>query len=293
MATDYTHSVTTQRFGPVDTSKLSGTQRDAFAFLSQTFNSYGLGSLAPSILNFITQGYSPDTIALLLRETPEYKQRFAANDARVKKGLPALSPAEYLATETAYRQIMRASGMPPGFYDSSADFQRFLENDVSPQEVQTRVSAAAAFIDNATPEQKALFKKWYTQGDMIAYALDPTKAAPLVGKAFASAQIGGSAVEHGLGIDQTMAEDIASRGISGDQASQGFGVIQSNIGNDQKLAAISGDSITAYDEMREVFMNDGSVTNKRDRLASQERARFGGSSAVGTSSLSTSSAGQI
>jgi hypothetical protein len=272
---------------------LTGTNRDAFLALKSIFDSYGLGSLAPDIVNYLQNGYSSETIGVLLQSTAAYKKRFAANEARVKKGLPALSPQEYLATETAYRQVMRAAGLPNGFYDKNDDFQKFLENDVSPQEIQSRVTAAANFIDSASSEQKALFSQWYTKGDMIAYALDPQRAAPLVGKAFTTAQIGGEAVTHGLGIDQNMAETLAEKGVTADQASQGFGVIQSTLGNDQKLAAMSGDSISGYDAMREVFLNDASVTKRRDRLASQERARFGGSSAVGAGSLGQSTAGQL
>ncbi|KJK12569.1 hypothetical protein UB45_07785 [Terrabacter sp. 28] len=272
---------------------LTGTNRDAFLALKSIFDSYGLGSLAPDIVNYLQNGYSSETIGVLLQSTAAYKKRFAANEARVKKGLPALSPQEYLATETAYRQVMRAAGLPNGFYDKNDDFQKFLENDVSPQEIQSRVTAAANFIDSASSEQKALFSQWYTKGDMIAYALDPQRAAPLVGKAFTTAQIGGEAVTHGLGIDQNMAETLTEKGVTADQASQGFGVIQSTLGNDQKLAAMSGDSISGYDAMREVFLNDASVTKRRDRLASQERARFGGSSAVGAGSLGQSTAGQL
>ena len=272
---------------------LTGTNRDAFLALKSMFDSYGLGSLAPDIVNYLQNGYSADTIGVLLQSTTAYKKRFAANEARVKKGLPALSPQEYLATETAYRQVMRAAGLPSGFYDKNDAFQKFLENDVSPQEIQSRVTQASNFIESASAEQKALFSQWYTKGDMVAYALDPQRAAPLVGKAFTTAQIGGEAVSHGLGIDQNMAETLAEKGVTADQASQGFGVIQSTLGNDQKLAAMSGDTITGYDAMREVFLNDASVANRRDRLASQERARFGGSSAVGSGSLGKTSAGQI
>jgi hypothetical protein len=275
------------------TAGLTGDQKDAFASLNALFTSYGLGSLAPKIVDFIKQGYSADTINLLLQETTEYKQRFAANEVRRQKGLPVLSPAEYLATETSYRQIMRAAGLPAGFYDQPQDFQKFLEQDVSPTEIQSRVQSASDFINSASPEEKAAFSKWYTNGDMIAYALDPKRAAPLVEKAFATAQVGGAAAEQGLSIDQKMAQTIAEAGINGQQASQGMALVASTVGNDQKLAAISGDSINAYDLMRETFLNDQSVSQKRDRLASQERARFGGSSAVGSGSLTQSSSGQL
>ena len=274
-------------------SMLAGAQKDALAALNSLFNSYGIGTLGPKIAEYLQNGYSADTISLLLRETPEYKKRFAANEARRAKGLPVLSPAEYLATETAYRQIMRAAGLPPGFYDTNSDFQKFLENDVSPTEIQQRVTEASNIVNSASQEQKALFSQWYTKGDMIAFALDPARAEPLVGKAFASAKIGGEAVAQGLNIDQTMAQDIAARGIDSNQASQGFSVIAGTIGNDQKLAAISGTSLTDREMMNELFFNDADTTLKRERLAGQEAARFGGSSAVGGSSLGSSTSGQL
>lgn len=289
----YGATTTTTPVDPSVTDSLTGAERDAFEALSRIFNEYGLGSLAPAIAGFLKNGYSADTISIMLQDTPEYKQRFSANDTRRAKGLPALSPAEYLATERSYRQIMQAAGMPVGFYDSTDDFKRFLENDVSPQEIQSRVTAAADFVNQASPEAKQLFGQWYSKGDMIAYALDPEKAAPLVGKAFAATRIGANAQAHGLYTDQTYSEKLANAGFNEQQASQGFGIIQSTLANDQKLAALSGESITQTDLMNEAFFNDGSITQKREKLANQEAARFGGASAVSGSSLGTSRSGQI
>lgn len=272
---------------------LTGASRDAFVALRDLFTSYGIGSLAPKIAEFIRNGYSADTIALLLQDTTEYKERFAANEARRKAGLPVLSPAEYLATERSYRQIMSAAGLPSGFYDSTDDFRKFLENDMSPQELQERVTAARDFVNKATPEAKALYSQWYSEGDMVAYALDPDRAAPLVGRAFTASQIGAEASTRNLGISRDYAERIANLGVTGDQAAQGFGAIQQNLGNDQKLAALSGLSLTAEEEMNELFFNDATVTMKRQRIASEEDARFAGSSAVSGGSLGQSSAGQI
>src|SRR5574340_983449 len=193
------------------TSHLTGAQRDAFAALNAIFTQFGLGTLAPAIANFIRQGYSSDTISLLLQDTPEYKQRFAANAVRLKKGLPVLSPAQYLATEQSYRQIMRSAGLPPGFYDNVNDFQTFLENDVAPQELQQRVTDARNFIDTADAEQKKYFEQFYSRGDMIAYALDPNRAAPLIGKQLNAALIAGQAADHNMAIDRAMAERMADR----------------------------------------------------------------------------------
>ena len=135
----------------VENARLQSQRTDWSEYLSQVFNSYGLNALAPKIKEFVQQGFTPDTVTLKLQETPEYKQRFIGNESRRKSGLSVLSPKEYLATEDAYRQIMRSTGLPKGFYDSPDDFSKFIESDVSPTELKQRVDLAQTAIDNPDP----------------------------------------------------------------------------------------------------------------------------------------------
>src|SRR5690606_32920485 len=121
---------------------LTGANRDAYMALNSMFKTYGLGSLASRVYDYVKNGYSADTITVLLQDTPEYKKRFAANEARQKAGLNVLSPAEYISTENSYRQIMRQSGLPAGFYDSTDDFTKWISTDISPTELQSRVDLA-------------------------------------------------------------------------------------------------------------------------------------------------------
>ena len=272
---------------------LTGASRDAAAALTSLFTSYGLGSLAPQIVGFLKQGYSSDTVSLLLQDTAAYKQRFAANAAREKAGLPVLSPAQYLATEQSYRQIMQQAGLPPGFYDQPSDFTKFLEQDISPAEIQSRVQAASTFVNSADQNALNYMKQYYTQGDLMAYALDPTRAAPLVGKAFDAAQVGGAAADQGLAVDKATADELASKGISAAQASQGFSLVASDLPNATRLSQIYGGGLSQQDLINETFLNDAGAAFKRQTLASKERANFGGSSGVNNGSLTTSTAGQL
>lgn len=282
--------------GAVDYSGngLTGANRDAAVALTALFKSYGLESLAPRIVDYIKQGYSADTIAVLLVDTPEYKKRFVANDARIKAGLPALSPSEYLATESAYRQVMSEAGVPKGFYDQPADFQKWIADDVSPTEIKSRVDTATQFINSMDSGSLAAMKKFYTNGDLIAYALDQQRAAPLVGKQFEAAKIAGAAAGQGIQLDQNLSENLAGQGVSSDQARQGFGMIATEQTNANKLASLSGSQgFTVADLANEVFLADSGVADRRSKLASQERARFGGSSGIGTGSLAASQGGSL
>jgi hypothetical protein len=292
MATTVPHGAVTVTRNPADFTGagLTGADRDAAVALNQLFRSYGLESLAPKIMDFIKQGYSADTVSVLLVSTSEYKKRFVANDARIKAGLPALSPAEYLSVESSYREVMSTAGVPKGFYDQPSDFEKWIADDVSPTEIKGRVDAATQFINSADPGSLAQMKKFYTTGDLVAYALDQKRAAPLVGKQFEAAKIAGAAADQGLQVGKDLSESLAGNGVSQAQARQGFGVVAQEKDNANKLASIGGETgFTVADLASEIFLDDASIADRRQKLASQERGRFGGSSGIGSSSLSQGS----
>jgi hypothetical protein len=282
---------------PIDPATgLTGAQRDAATAIQDTFNSFGLGSLAPNIINYLKQGYSPDTVSVLLQQTPQYQQRFSANAARLKAGLPVLSPSQYLATEQAYRQVLQKWGTPKGFYDQTSDFTNFLAQDMSPAELDQRAQKASDFVTRNDPQQMAYFKQYYSQGDMIAFALDPTKAAPLVGKAFDASTIGGTASTQGINIGQGVAERLAGEGVTAQQAQQGFGIVATDEPTAKSLGDIYGGGLTQDELISGTFENDAAANLKLKNLASQERAAFQGHSAIldsssGKGSLSDSSGG--
>lgn len=275
------------------TDDLTGPQRDANAAVLDLFTRYGLASLAPQIMNYIRAGYSSDTASIMLQDTTEYKTRFAGNAARLKAGLPVLSPAEYLSTERSYGDVMRKYGLPAGFHDQPSDFQKFIEADVSPSELNTRAQAASDFVNKNDPESLAYFKQFYSTGDMIAYALDPTRATPLVGKAFEASQIGGAAATQGIQVNKLVSEDLAGRGISADQASQGFGIVGQDVKQAASLSSIyGGQELTTQDLIDATFKSSADATTRKNKLASQERASFGGSGGAGNSALSRSDSNQ-
>lgn len=281
-------TTTTDPFGG-----LEGADRDAYVAITNLLKTYGLESLAASVLGFIQQGYSSDTITVLLQNTDAYKQRFAANEVRRQKGLPVLSPAEYLATEQAYRQVMSAAGLPPGYYDQTDDFKTLLGNDVSPTEVQQRVRVASDLINNIDPNVRAAWGQWYTTGDMVAYALDPERAATVLERQYTAASAAAYGREQGVSISQQTAELIGASGVNDSSLRQGMGVVSSLAQSGQKLSSIYGGSYSEDDAAREVFTGDSVAGQKRRKLASQERATFGGNSGLTDKSLSRQTSGRL
>ena len=268
---------------------MTAAQNDSYKYLVSLFESYGISSLAPAILRLVQSGASDDTIALQLKETPEYKQRFAANAARVARGLPELSPQEYLATERSYRQLMSSAGLPAGFYDSNTDFQKFLENDLSPTELQDRVGLASEAYYSSPETMRAWRDSGGSDGEFIALALDSTKAAPLVRQRIRSLEAQAISKSQGVGITQDSADMIGASGANLDQIRQGVNFIAQEAANAKKLGELDGTSIDTGDLVAETFMNDGAAALKRQKAIGSEAGRFGGKSAVGQTTLSKSS----
>lgn len=277
-------------------------QENAIELLKRTFASYGIDSLADTITDLVRKGYSGDTVSLMLQDTPAYKQRFAANEARKKAGLPVLSPAEYLATESAYRNVMQAAGLPKGFYDSSSDFQKFLENDMSPSELNQRVQTAADAVANADPMYSQQLQKLYglSTGDMIAHALDPERALPLLQRRASAVNYATAAAQQGLDVGVQPSEYYAGLGITGPQARAGFTQIAQTLPTYQKLqeiyGAAPGAGASLADLQAATFGGAGEAEAQKrvKQLAAQEQAQFRGQSGVGQTTFGTSEvAGQL
>jgi hypothetical protein len=269
-----------------------GERQSAYDLLLQQFNLYGLGALVTPLKDLITSGASPSEFTIRLRESDAYKKRFAANSERINKGLKAISEAEYLGLEDQYQNIMRNYGLPAEYYTRGdmgiqEGFNKFIANDVSATELEDRVLTAQSRVMNANPEVLASLKQFYpgiTNGDILAYTLDPTKALTDIKRKVTAAEIGGSAMQAGLGISGTRAEELTAAGITKAQAQQGFQTVAEVAPRGGQLAEIYKQSpYTQTTAEAEVFGLAGSAeaARQRKKLTSLETAAFGGSAGAG------------
>lgn len=281
---------------------LSGEQRNAYEALNNLFTGYGLSSLAPKIFQFIQDGYSADTISILLQDTPEYKQRFAGNEQRRKAGMAVLSPSEYLSVESSYRQIMRQAGLPAGFYDQPADFNGFIERDMSPSELKSRVDLASQATTLANPAYKQALERMYgiDENHLTAYFLDPDRATPLLQKQAAASAIGAEALKRGLRTDASLMEQYATAGVTAEQAAKAYGQIAQQMPDYEKIAHQYREDVSQQDFERAFFEDAApggypgeTSAGKLERLASWNRARSQGASGGAAAGLARSLAGQL
>jgi len=198
---------------PVTDPQKMMAARDRARLLAEQF---GLGGdFFNQIEQLLYEDISEASLILALRSTDAYKKRFAANAARVAKGLPALSEAAYLNTENLYRQELRAAGLPPEFYDSQDDFRIYIENDLGYNEFVSRVGLARRASQMANPEVKMQLKNLYGVGDneLVAYFLNPQKTTTMLQRQFNVAQTAGALSRAGFGTG--MAEDLTTAVVGG------------------------------------------------------------------------------
>ena len=281
--------------------------QSAYSLLFSEFERYGLGALVEPLKGFITEGLSPAEFTLRLRETDAYKKRFAANTQRINKGLRALSEAEYITLEDQYQNIMRNYGLPASYYargemGAQQGFEKFIGNDVSAAELEDRIQTAQNRVLNAAPEVSKALREFYpdiTNGDILAYTLDPEKALTDIRRRVTAAEIGAGAMQAGLRTGLARAEELGRFGITGEQARQGFSTIAEVLPGATKLGEIYSKQgmgpFTQETAEQEVFGITGAAEarTKRRRLAELETAAFSGQAGTAGGALARERAGQF
>jgi hypothetical protein len=267
-------------------------RQSAYDLLYSQFKLYGLESLVEPLKGLISSGASPAEFTIKLRESDSYKKRFSANAQRVAKGLRSLSEAEYIQLEDQYQDVMRRYGLPDTYYSRGEmgiqeGFNKFLEGDVSPVELEDRISTAQKRVLNANPEVAAALKEFYpdiTNADILAYTLDPKNAIENIKRKVTAAEIGGAATQAGLKTGMTRAEELAAAGITKQQAQTGFQTVAEVAPRGGQLAEIYKQSpYTQTTAEAEVFGLAGSVdaAKQRKKLTQLETAAFSGSAGAG------------
>jgi len=270
-------------------------RQSAYDLLYAQFASYGLGSLVEPLRGLIQSGASPAEFSIKLRESEPYKKRFSANQQRVSKGLKAISEAEYLGLEDQYQNILRNAGLPESYWKRGdlgvqEGFTNFIANDVSAVELEDRVSTAQQRVLYANPEVSIALKTFYpdiSNGDLLAYALDPTKGLEQIKRRITAAEIGSSAVQLGLATNVTDAEYLARYGVNKAQAQQGYRTAAEILPVASKLGDIySKQGLGPYTQQtaeQEIFNVPGAAeaAAKRRKLSELEQASFSGKAGMG------------
>lgn len=275
-------------------------QRDLIDSLRAVLSNYGLDSMTDWLVNAVVSGKDELTIITELRKTPEYKARFPAMDELQKKAIAgtgvAINEGQYLELERSYRQAFAVSGLPVQMWDSPDDFARLIVADVSPVEVQRRITAAKEAVDNTDPNTRDALMRMYgiTTTDLMAYALDPQKGADYIQRLATTSILSGYSMSAGFADMSTAqwesyAQDLINQQIGDDELRTLVAGADTLAEAQSRLAQIEGDTFTTSDAMDVAIRKDSDKMMASERRTAREKARFSKTSGITTGTLKGSS----
>ena len=287
---------------PVGLTPAQLQRKSAYDILYTEFKKYGLENLVEDVKGLITTATSDAEITMGLRASENYKKRFAANEQRVAKGLKALDEATYLGMEDQYQEVMRQYGLPASYYTKDATgkqvgFEQLLASDVSNVELADRLMVAQDRVLKANPEVLKTLKDFYpeiTNGDILAYTLDPKNAIKDIQRKATAAEIG--AAQTGAGLQATLAgaEALVANKVTGEQYQAAAPTIsEASIRGGQLASIYREDPYTQQTAEQAVLNTPGSAEaiRRTKKLAGLETAAFSGQS--GRGAIDRERAGQI
>jgi hypothetical protein len=295
-----------------NTTGLSTEQIDAVAGIKAFLSSLGIGDLSDAITNAIKRGYTTDTIKLIMQDPNStdplavaFQKRFPANKERLAAGKPAIDAADYLRAEKAYAQIFQSYGVSN--LAKNELLSSFIAGDVSATEVSDRIALAINRVQNADANTKAILKRNYpelTTGDIVGAMLNPKDGLPALQRKVQIAEIGGAALAQKL--DTSLAggtkasdvfgnvttgsmglEELASLGITKEEAQKGYAQVAAIAPRSEFLSSITGgEDYTRLQAEQEVLGGLASARRAREKLTETEVGRFGGKAGtIGSRSL--------
>ena len=262
------------------TSAATNTGNASRDYIRNLLSRYGLQGLTDTVMGFFVESMNEAQIMQRLRDTEEFQARFPAIAAREAAGLSAVSPEEILSYEQTVRDIFNRAGFPTTFYDTTAEIQDLLSNDISPTELQDRVQAGFAEVERNPDVLEAFNQLFGTQGlsEVAMWVLDPDRSVPAIERARNAARFKGFADSVGFNVD---------RGFALGRTGQAAGALSDQALRDRLEAAAEqapvlgetigdrarGSQLGGADNMGAVFQTDPQAA--RDiRRRQQGRANF-------------------
>lgn len=274
---------------PTDTpGPTTGPGGDAYATIQNLLERYGLGSLADWAWQQLVSGASESQIIQGLRDRQEYRTRFRAIFEREANGLSPISADQVIQYEAQARQMMRAYGLPEGFYDTTDDIQGFIARDWSVAEIESTLQVYQEAAEQTPPQYREALERMYGIGTagVAAYLMDPDKAAASLQRQWKAAQIGGEASRQSFGdLSASEAERLSDAGVDREQAASGF----AELGRSSELWAPldSGEDQVGRDTLLGAVAGEGAATDTVEKRRRRRQAQFegGGGFASGQSGL--------
>jgi hypothetical protein len=264
------------------------------SYFNLATDSSWIDALFDSAKKYYDQDITGDAaVELLLREEnapKQFKDRFSAYlNTNSKRSAAGMAPefgslAEYVATEKAYTNKLKSYG---AFADLATqdNIKKFIENEVSVDEVASRIDNAYYAISTADAALKEQIKNQFPSLDDndLARSLVTGSTDSIQQKIkFGAAAIATEARAAGMQAASDLT-DLAKQGVTREQARTAFQRIGQEQAGIQQAARSFGRQLGQQELEQEAFGVKPSATAKA--LRSQARAEFAGQTGIVTGSL--------
>jgi hypothetical protein len=208
----------------------AGVSQTATDVVNGFLKEAGLGAISKEVWSQWTSGTTAAQIIDYVRTTPDYATRFPAMKALNAAGRN-ISEASYIAKEQADIEIMRQAGISDAIATNRTLLGDLIKNNVNIVELQKRTLLAQDSILSKDPSVLKYAKDAFglSAGDLMAFALAPEIALPVLEQQARAIQIGGAALQAGFATDmasnelkKSQAEALAAQGVTAEQAKTGF-----------------------------------------------------------------------
>jgi len=250
---------------------------NAFAMLEALLKSWGLDSLSGNVRDMMVAGDTADVIPIKLRETDAYKKRFKGNADRLKNGLPALSEAEYLATETSLKSVIRRY-VGTGEYDTTENLEKWIAGDLSPQELNDRMSDyQQQFMQQPQWVKDAWSAEGFTPQDAIKSVMDPNVTETSLkrrGQVYALGSQAAQAFGDRSALNTERLGELVDAGVTAERAADGYRQVAGREKYEGFLARTAGVELSREEQENAALLGDQGAEQKRRKVLATDEARF-------------------
>lgn len=231
---------------------------------------YNRGASATEIIAALR--YGTDTSEAGKAAYQSYLQAFPQMDKFIREGIfSGESPElQYIS----YRNTVKEAAQRYGIMDAlvtNDKIAQYISGRNSAAEIADRMGQAAQAVATTPTETYAILKEYYgvNNGDLISFYLDPDTTEAILQRRYTAARIGTEAARQQFGVNVSEAENLAERGITVDQANQGFGVAAQRQGFMQGRGETAGRS-----DILGASFGDNEAAQKVERIAKSRIAEF-------------------
>lgn len=257
--------------------------------LTAILKRYGLEELTQWASDALVQGKSEDQIMLEIYDQQAFKTRFAGLFKLEANGYPPISVDNYLD----YEKTASSLGTAWGLKLTKAEVDNLIGNNISAMELEQRFTITSTAIHESDINTRSELSRLFNidQNQLMRYWMDPKRQLGVLQQQYRMGEIAGAAMRTGFGqINLHQASRLQEAGLTGQQAQQGFGELETLSGLFTPLD--EGEDLFDIDQQIDLLTGDTDAAKELEKRQQRRKSEFGGSGgfASGQSGFATGEA---